>query len=257
MDDRIAGAVITFQDIDPLKRGLDASEEAREYAEALIETVREPLVVLDADLRVQRATTAFYETFLVSREETEGRFLYDLGNGQWNRPRLRELLGSALFRSEAVSGLRSGTRFSAYRPPDHAAERAPDSRAGIRSSGAFCWRSKTSPSGAKSPKSASNGSFETAKDGIVVLDAETEIVQDVNPFFAASSRDSSAKISSAEPVAGAGELLGHSRSGQQMASDPGKRRSCATTTSQIQTRDGAARESSTSSAIAMSSAHSP
>ena len=66
----------------------------------MIETVREPLVVLDADLRVQRATAAFYETFLVSREETEGRFLYDLGNGQWNRPRLRELLGAALFRSE-------------------------------------------------------------------------------------------------------------------------------------------------------------
>ena len=57
----------------PLKRGLQASEEAREYAESLIETVREPLVVLDADLRVQRATAAFYETFLVSREETEGR----------------------------------------------------------------------------------------------------------------------------------------------------------------------------------------
>ena len=73
--------MITFQDIDALKRGLDASEEARQYAEALIETVREPLVVLDSDLRVQRATTAFYETFMVSREETEGRFLYDLGNG--------------------------------------------------------------------------------------------------------------------------------------------------------------------------------
>ena len=57
VDDRIAGAVITFQDIDALKRGLEASEEARQYAEALIETVREPMVVLDADLRVQRATT--------------------------------------------------------------------------------------------------------------------------------------------------------------------------------------------------------
>ena len=100
VDERIAGAVITFQDIDPLKRGLQASEEAREYAEALIETVREPLAVLDADLRVQRATAAFYETFLVSREETEGRHLYDLGNGQWNQPRLRELLGCALFKSE-------------------------------------------------------------------------------------------------------------------------------------------------------------
>src|SRR5581483_5462671 len=101
IDERIAGAVITFQDIDPLKRALEASEEAREHAESLIETVREPLVVLDGDLRVQRATSAFYEAFLVSREETEGRFLYDLGNGQWNRQRLRELLGSALFKNQA------------------------------------------------------------------------------------------------------------------------------------------------------------
>ncbi len=100
LDDRIAGAVITFHDINALKRGLEASEEARQYAEALIETVREPLVVLDADFRVQRATAAFYQTFLVSREETEGRLLYDLGSGQWNKPRLRELLGAALFRSE-------------------------------------------------------------------------------------------------------------------------------------------------------------
>ncbi len=91
IDDRIAGAVITLQDIDPLKRGLQAAEEARDYAEGMIETVREPLVVLDADLRVQRATRAFYETFLVSREETQGRFLYDLGNGQWNNGQLREL----------------------------------------------------------------------------------------------------------------------------------------------------------------------
>jgi len=103
VDDRIAGAVITLQDIDPLKRGLQAAEEARDYAEGMIETVREPLIVLDADLRVQRATQAFYQTFLVSREETEGRFLYDLGSGEWNQSRLRELIGAALFRSERSS----------------------------------------------------------------------------------------------------------------------------------------------------------
>lgn len=73
VDDRITGAVITLQDIDPLKRGLQAAEEARDYAEGMIETVREPLIVLDPDLRVQRATRAFYDMFLVSREETQGR----------------------------------------------------------------------------------------------------------------------------------------------------------------------------------------
>lgn len=73
VDDHIAGAVVTFQDIDLLKRGLGSAEEARDYAEATIETVREPLVVLDGDLRVQHATSSFYENFMVTREETEGR----------------------------------------------------------------------------------------------------------------------------------------------------------------------------------------
>ena len=97
-DNRIAGALIAFFDIDPLKRSLQAAEQARDYAESLIGTVREPLVVLDADLKIRRATNSFYETFQVSREETEGRYLYSIGNGQWNVPRLRELITEALFR---------------------------------------------------------------------------------------------------------------------------------------------------------------
>jgi PAS domain S-box-containing protein len=69
---------------------------AQEYAEAIVETVREPLVVLDADLRVQRANTAFYQCFRVGPHETEGHFLSDLGHGQWNIPRLRTLLEQVL-----------------------------------------------------------------------------------------------------------------------------------------------------------------
>ena len=72
-DNRIDGAIVIFFDIDVLKRTVRAAEEARDYAEGLIETVREPLVVLNADLRVERATEAFYETFHVSRSETEGQ----------------------------------------------------------------------------------------------------------------------------------------------------------------------------------------
>src|SRR4029077_611653 len=68
---------------------------------AMIEIVREPLLVLDADMRVLRATAPFYDSFQVSRTETEGRLLYDLGDGQWNQPRLRELLGNALYRDVA------------------------------------------------------------------------------------------------------------------------------------------------------------
>lgn len=72
-----------------------AEETLREslaFVQAIVETVREPLVVLDADLKVVSANPAFYRTFKASPQETEGRFIYDLGNRQWDIPRLRKLL---------------------------------------------------------------------------------------------------------------------------------------------------------------------
>ena len=59
---------------------------------AIVDTIREPLVVLDADLRVVVASRSFYETFDVSPEETLEKKIYDLGNGQWDIPALRLLL---------------------------------------------------------------------------------------------------------------------------------------------------------------------
>ncbi len=62
-DDKIDGAVLQMLDIDDLKRSLDDAKAARAYAEAIVDTVREPLVVLDSELRVQRANRSFYQTF--------------------------------------------------------------------------------------------------------------------------------------------------------------------------------------------------
>ncbi len=76
--------------------GRDAYADALGYAEAIIATVREPLVVLEADLRVRTANRSFYRTFRVSAEQTEGRSLFDLGDGQWDIPALRKLLGEVL-----------------------------------------------------------------------------------------------------------------------------------------------------------------
>lgn len=86
---KIDGVVISLQDIDDLKRSL---EQTRRYADALVENARESMLVLDGSLRVTVANRTFYQTFMVSPEETEGRRLYELGNDQWNVPRLRHLL---------------------------------------------------------------------------------------------------------------------------------------------------------------------
>ena len=65
---------------------------ARNYAEAIIANIREPLLVLDSRLRIKTANNAFYNTFRVNEAETEGVLVYDLGNQQWNIPQLRTLL---------------------------------------------------------------------------------------------------------------------------------------------------------------------
>jgi two-component system CheB/CheR fusion protein len=69
---------------------------ARHYAESIVATLREPVLVLDKDLRVKTANAAFYTTFHVKEEETEGSLIYDLGNKQWNIPQLRLLLEEIL-----------------------------------------------------------------------------------------------------------------------------------------------------------------
>ena len=73
-----------------------AEQETREYAESIVDTVREGLVVLDADLRIISANRSFYKAFKVKPGETEGQLLYDLGNREWNIPKLRELLEEIL-----------------------------------------------------------------------------------------------------------------------------------------------------------------
>ncbi len=97
LDRRIDGAVLVLVNIDALK---DTQQEqiaaARDYAEAIIRTVPNPLIILDADLRVQTANEAFYATFKVDRSESEGRIIFELDNGQWDAPKLRELLRDIL-----------------------------------------------------------------------------------------------------------------------------------------------------------------
>jgi len=70
--------------------------EARDYAIAIVETVREPLVVLDSKLRIITANRSFYKIFQVNKKETERKLIYKLGNGQWDNPKLRNLLEKIL-----------------------------------------------------------------------------------------------------------------------------------------------------------------
>ena len=97
LDQRLDGVVLTLVDIDALKRrSLEEVEEARNYAQAIVETLREPLLVLNGDLRVISANSAFYQVFKGVPQETENRLIYELGDRQWNIPALRRLLEEIL-----------------------------------------------------------------------------------------------------------------------------------------------------------------
>jgi two-component system, chemotaxis family, CheB/CheR fusion protein len=94
LGDKIDGVVFTFTDVTRL-------EEAHNYAESIITTIRESLVVLNPELKVFSANRAFYKTFHVLPEETEGRLLYELGNHQWDIPKLREVLEDILAKNSS------------------------------------------------------------------------------------------------------------------------------------------------------------
>jgi PAS domain S-box-containing protein len=91
-DRQIGGTVLTFTNVTAFRASMEQAIYEREYTKAILNTVIGPLVVLDADLRVQTANQAFYAMFQVSREGTQGVPLYDLGNHDWDTPRLWTLL---------------------------------------------------------------------------------------------------------------------------------------------------------------------
>jgi PAS domain S-box-containing protein len=88
-----AGLEKTRKELAVIKRSAD---EASEFAESVINTVREPLIALDQDLRVVKVSRSFYKFFEVKPEDTVGQLIYDLGNKQWDIPKLRELLETIL-----------------------------------------------------------------------------------------------------------------------------------------------------------------
>ena len=91
-ENRLEGILIAVIDINDVKQ----------LSTAIVETIAEPVLVMDAELRVITANPAFYQKFQVSHQETEKHPIFELGNGQWNIPRLRELLEQVLPEKKAV-----------------------------------------------------------------------------------------------------------------------------------------------------------
>ncbi len=132
---RLCGSFGFHRDITPRKRAQRELQEARAFAESVVNTVREPLVVLDKNLRVVSANRSFYEMFRTSPSDTEGQRFYELGERQWDAPDLRALLERVLPEEICIEGFEVehefegvGRRFMVVnaqrlRTPDNADER--------------------------------------------------------------------------------------------------------------------------------------
>ena len=170
------------------KRAEVTFEKAQEYTESIVETIREPLIVLTPDLKVIAANRSFYETFQVAPEETEGIFIFDVGNHQWDIPALRELLEEIVPQNTCFNNFEVDHEF-----PRIGRKRVLLNARRIYREGKGTDRillafeditdQKKTEEALKSSENRYRRLFETAQDGILILDAETGQISDVNPFL--------------------------------------------------------------------------
>jgi len=103
-DNKIDGAVMVFLDIHELRRAAEKAREAQSEATAIVETVNEPLILLDPELRVLRANPSFHELFQTKPANVVGRSLFELGNRRWDIPELKARLKEIVRTGEEVLG---------------------------------------------------------------------------------------------------------------------------------------------------------
>lgn len=180
----LVGAVLVFRDVGERRRIERAVEDARFYAEGIVETVREPLIVLDAGLNVRTANRAFYRSFGGSPLQFERRPFLDLDNQRWQIAGLRKRLTEVLERSSPLNdfefeqelpGLGRRVMLLNARPISPA-------RLILLAIEDITERRRLADA-IKVSESRYRRLFETAQDGILILDANTRLVFDANPFL--------------------------------------------------------------------------
>jgi two-component system CheB/CheR fusion protein len=180
-DHRIEGALIQLLDVGEILRKLEDVRNARDYSEAIVDTIREPLVVLERSFTVRNANPAFLNHFLLNRGDLAGRKLADLPRTALCNPRLQEYLNKLLdsstpFRDlelEDDSGPDGGRLLSVNAG---LIESVVDGRLLLVAFQDITEQKRTA-------EARYRRLFETARDGIVIADGDGGQVSDVNPFF--------------------------------------------------------------------------
>jgi PAS domain S-box-containing protein len=163
-------------------------QEALEYTENILSTLREPLLVLDANLRIISASRSFYKIFSVTPYETEGKLIYEVGNGQWNIPKLRELLEEILPKNTSFDNFEVEHEFVnlGRRIMLLNARRIHDGDVKTKEillAIEDITERKRMEHDMTSSELRYRRLFETAQDGILILNAQSGEITDVNPFL--------------------------------------------------------------------------
>ncbi|HTK83135.1 MAG TPA: chemotaxis protein CheB [Bacteroidota bacterium] len=188
LDDKADGAVLVLMDIDDLKRNKQLISEAWKHAEAIIRTVRDPLVILTADLRIHSANDAFYSAFKLSLIATEGRSILELDHGSWNIPRLRQLLEEIIPKNNVFNDLEVGHNFERIghrtlllnaRPLNDFSGKPTQILLGIQD----ITEGEEFQTQLRRSELRYRRLFEAAKDGVLVVDPSSRKILDSNPFM--------------------------------------------------------------------------
>jgi PAS domain S-box-containing protein len=188
LDNKVDGAVLVLVDINAAKESEQAVVAARNFAEAIIGTARDPLLILDSELRVEKANEAFYATFKVASKEAVGRSIFELDRGQWDDPKLRKLLQDILPRHsffnnfEITQNLKNAGRRTLLlnaRTLSQTSGQSAKILVGIQDvTELLHFQAEMRRSEVRYRRL-----FEAARDGVLLLDPESRKIVDANPFM--------------------------------------------------------------------------
>jgi len=159
-----------------------------QYTAGILETIREPLLVLTPDLQIDSANRSFYETFQVSPDETDGRSFYEIGNQAWNIPELREVLERIIPEGHTLHDFELNHTFPNIGPMHMLlnARRINHNGRGtdrILVAVEDMTKRKSIEESLRTSETRYRRLFETAKDGILIVNADTGGIIDANPFL--------------------------------------------------------------------------
>jgi len=179
-DNRIDGGVLQLLDVSDLKRSLEEVKYARDYAEAIVDTVRAPLVVLDENLSIQNANRAFYEAFGLSQGATLHQTIYEAGGGRFDLPEVRTVLDQLNSRFSELNDVEIEYQQDHGQPRvlllNARRLRTPDQKQLVLMAFEDITERK------RAAEARYRRLFESARDGIVLVDAATGEILDLNPF---------------------------------------------------------------------------